>query len=68
MMTDTAYSSGIGLETVKFLAQKGAKVYLTTRSELRARQAKDKLTKTSDINPHGVQSLVMDLYDPVSLR
>ncbi|KNB06245.1 hypothetical protein FOXG_07020 [Fusarium oxysporum f. sp. lycopersici 4287] len=42
----TGGSSGIGLETVRFLARKGAKVYLTTRSEARARQARDKLTKT----------------------
>ncbi|KAL5603267.1 hypothetical protein FOBRF1_010800 [Fusarium oxysporum] len=63
----TGGSSGIGLETVRFLAQNGAKVYLTTRSEARARQAKDKLTKDADINPRNVQYLVMDLYDPVSI-
>ena len=62
-----SFSSGIGLETVRFLAQNGAKVYLTTRSEARARQAKDKLTKYADINPRNVQYLVMDLYDPVSI-
>ncbi|KAH7207925.1 uncharacterized protein BKA55DRAFT_657394 [Fusarium redolens] len=63
----TGGSSGIGLETVRFLAQKGAKVYLTTRSESRARQAKEKLTKDTDIDPRNVQYLVMDLYDPVSI-
>ncbi|EGU75204.1 hypothetical protein FOXB_14301 [Fusarium oxysporum f. sp. conglutinans Fo5176] len=63
----TGGSSGIGLETVRFLVQNGAKVYLTTRSEARARQAKDKLTKDADINPRNVQYLVMDLYDPVSI-
>uniref|UniRef100_A0A0D2XTY6 Oxidoreductase n=1 Tax=Fusarium oxysporum (strain Fo5176) TaxID=660025 RepID=A0A0D2XTY6_FUSOF len=63
----TGGSSGIGLQTVRFLAQNGAKVYLTTRSEARARQAKDKLTKNSDIDPRNVQYLVMDLYDPVSI-
>lgn len=42
-------------------------MYLTTRSEARARQAKDKLTKDVDINPRNVQYLVMDLYDPVSI-
>ncbi|CVK87846.1 uncharacterized protein FMAN_05321 [Fusarium mangiferae] len=63
----TGGSSGIGLETVRFLARKGAKVYLTTRSEARARQAKDKLTKDTGIDAKNVQYLVMDLYDPVSI-
>ncbi|KAF5647020.1 carbonyl reductase [Fusarium tjaetaba] len=63
----TGGSSGIGLETVRFLALKGAKVYLTTRSEARARQAIDKLTEDTGINARNVQHLVMDLYDPVSI-
>ncbi|RGP66175.1 hypothetical protein FSPOR_6795 [Fusarium sporotrichioides] len=63
----TGASSGIGLETVRLLAQKGAKVYFTTRSASRARQAKEKLTKDTDIDPNNVQYLVMDLYDPVSI-
>ncbi|KAL5611143.1 hypothetical protein FOBRF1_007260 [Fusarium oxysporum] len=63
----TGGSSGIGLETVRLLAQKGTKVYLTTRSASRARQAKEKLTKDTDIDPNNVQYLVMDLYDPVSI-
>ncbi|KAG5794580.1 hypothetical protein H9Q69_006396 [Fusarium xylarioides] len=63
----TGGSSGIGLETVRFLARKGAKVYLTTRSEARARQARDKLTQDTDIDAKNVQYLVMDLYDPVSI-
>ncbi|KAH7177218.1 hypothetical protein DER46DRAFT_621196 [Fusarium sp. MPI-SDFR-AT-0072] len=63
----TGGSSGIGLESVRFLARKGAKVYLTTRSEAKARKAKEKLTKDADINPRNIQYLVMDLYDPVSI-
>ncbi|SCO08747.1 uncharacterized protein FFB20_13108 [Fusarium fujikuroi] len=63
----TGGSSGIGLETVRFLARKGAKVYLTTRSEARARQAKDRLTKDTGIDAKNLQYLVMDLYDPVSI-
>ncbi|KLP22967.1 Uncharacterized protein LW94_277 [Fusarium fujikuroi] len=63
----TGGSSGIGLETVRFLARKGAKVYSTTRSEARARQAKDKLTKDTGIDAKNLQYLVMDLYDPVSI-
>ncbi|KAM0318845.1 hypothetical protein ACHAPQ_010538 [Fusarium lateritium] len=63
----TGGSSGIGLETVRLLAEKGTKVYLTTRSESRARQAKEKLTKDTDIDPYNIQYLVMDLYDPVSI-
>ncbi|KAL6912776.1 hypothetical protein ACHAPO_007263 [Fusarium lateritium] len=62
----TGASSGIGLETVRLLAQKGAKVYLTTRSESRAQDAKEKLTK-DNINPENVQYLVMDLFDPASI-
>lgn len=42
-------------------------MYLAPRTESRARQAKEKLTKSSDVNPHNVQSLVMDLYDLVSI-
>ncbi|KAF5979190.1 sterol uptake control protein 2 [Fusarium bulbicola] len=63
----TGGSSGIGLETVRFLARKGAKEYLTTRSEARARQAKDKLTKDPEIDARNIKYLVMDLYDPVSI-
>ncbi|KAF5581584.1 carbonyl reductase [Fusarium pseudoanthophilum] len=63
----TGGSSGIGLETVRFLALKGAKVYLTTRSEARALQARDKLIKDAGIKARNVQHLVMDLYDPVSI-
>lgn len=42
-------------------------MYLTTRSEARARQAKDKLTKDTDIDVRNIQYLVMDLYDPASI-
>ncbi|PNP61499.1 hypothetical protein FNYG_13786 [Fusarium nygamai] len=63
----TGGSSGIGLETVRFLARKGAKVYLTTRSEARARQAIDKLGQDTGFDARNVQYLVMDLYDPVSI-
>ncbi|KAF5587113.1 carbonyl reductase [Fusarium subglutinans] len=67
VVTGGSFSSGIGLETVRFLARKGAKVYLTTRNEARARQAKDKLTKDTGIDARNIQYLVMDLYDPVSI-
>ncbi|KAF5559194.1 carbonyl reductase [Fusarium mexicanum] len=63
----TGGSSGIGLETVRFLARKGAKVYLTTRNEARARQAKDKLTKDPEIDARNIKYLVMDLHDLVSI-
>ncbi|KAF5543236.1 carbonyl reductase [Fusarium napiforme] len=55
------------LRLILFLALKGAKVYLTTRSEARARQARDKLTNNTGINARNVQHLIMDLYDPVSI-
>lgn len=42
-------------------------MYLTTRSEARARQARDKLTKDAGIDARNVRYLVMDLYDPVSI-
>ncbi|KAF5677442.1 sterol uptake control 2 [Fusarium circinatum] len=67
VVTGGSFSSGIGLETVRFLARKGAKVYLTTRSEARARQAKDRLTKDTGIDTGNVECLVMDLYDLVSI-
>ncbi|KAF4965721.1 hypothetical protein FSARC_6504 [Fusarium sarcochroum] len=63
----TGGSTGVGLETVRLLAQKGAKVYLTTRNESRARQVMEKLTQGTKIDPNDVQYLVMDLYDPASI-
>ncbi|KAM0544345.1 hypothetical protein ACHAPJ_011881 [Fusarium lateritium] len=63
----TGGSTGIGFETAKLLAQKGAKVYLTTRNQTRARQARDKIIEDTDIDPNNVQHLVMDLYDPESI-
>lgn len=61
------YRTGIGFATVKQLARKGAKVYLTTRNESKARKAKEALNEDPDIDPDNIQSLTLDLYDPASV-
>ncbi|RSL52525.1 hypothetical protein CEP54_010873 [Fusarium duplospermum] len=63
----TGAGTGIGFETVKPLARKGAKVYLTTRNESRALQAKEILDEDPDIDPDNVQWLTLNLFDPISI-
>ncbi|RSL98380.1 hypothetical protein CEP52_010400 [Fusarium oligoseptatum] len=63
----TGAGTGIGFATVKLLARKGAKVYLTTRNESRAIQAKGILDEDPDIDPDNVQWLTLDLSDPISV-
>ncbi|RTE69767.1 hypothetical protein BHE90_015848 [Fusarium euwallaceae] len=53
----TGAGTGIGFATVKLLARKGAKVYLTTRNESRAIQAKGILDEDPDIDPDNVHHL-----------
>ncbi|KAH6867584.1 hypothetical protein B0T10DRAFT_541860 [Thelonectria olida] len=60
----TGGSSGIGFALVKRLAQRGAKVYFTTRSESRAQATKEALVNDPSIDPDNVVWLVMDLMDP----
>ncbi|EEU45264.1 uncharacterized protein NECHADRAFT_93865 [Fusarium vanettenii 77-13-4] len=47
----TGAGTGIGFATVKQLARKGAKVYLTTRNKSKALQAKETLNKEPDVDP-----------------
>ncbi|RSL60424.1 hypothetical protein CEP53_005460 [Fusarium sp. AF-6] len=61
----TGAGTGIGFATVKLLARKRAKVYLTTRNESRAIQAKGILDEDPDIDPDNVQWLTLDLSDPI---
>ncbi|RSM20669.1 hypothetical protein CDV31_000355 [Fusarium ambrosium] len=63
----TGAGTGIGFATVKLLARKGAKVYLTTRNESKALQAKGILDEDPDIDPDDVQWLTLDLFDPISV-
>ncbi|KAL6363082.1 hypothetical protein LRP88_02484 [Fusarium phalaenopsidis] len=63
----TGAGTGIGFATVKLLGQKGAKVYLTTRNESKALQAKEALTEDPDIDPDNVYWLILDLSDPASV-
>ncbi|EHK49382.1 hypothetical protein TRIATDRAFT_6294, partial [Trichoderma atroviride IMI 206040] len=64
----TGASSGIGLEMVGFLAIKGAKVYCTTRSEDKAKTARDVLqAKYPEIDQEKVKWLLLDLSDLQSI-
>ena len=58
-----SYSSGIGLQVVRQLAQHGAKVYATTRSQKSATKAQNALSNFNNIAPHAVEWLQMDLTD-----
>ncbi|PNP47824.1 hypothetical protein TGAMA5MH_00876 [Trichoderma gamsii] len=56
--------SGIGLEIVGFLARKGAKVYCTTRSENKAKRARDVLrAKYPEIDQEKIKWVLLDLSD-----
>ncbi|KAM5347653.1 hypothetical protein ACJ41O_007477 [Fusarium nematophilum] len=59
-----ARSSGIGLETARLLASRGAKVFATTRSPSSAQKARDKLHATHpDANIQNIEWLQLDLAD-----
>lgn len=58
------YSSGIGYETVKTLAQRGAKVYFTSRFREKAQKAKELLLSNyPQIDEGNVEYLSLDLYN-----
>ncbi|KAF7555284.1 hypothetical protein G7Z17_g2332 [Cylindrodendrum hubeiense] len=64
----TGGSTGIGFETVKLLARRGAKVNLTSRSDSKAQQTKETLkTKYPDIDPKRVKWLSFDMTDLKSI-
>ncbi|EIN08790.1 NAD(P)-binding protein [Punctularia strigosozonata HHB-11173 SS5] len=61
----TGGNSGIGLQTVKFLARAGAKVYLAARNEAKAAAAIEQLKKEGLSSKGGeVIWLKLDLTDP----
>ncbi|KAJ4180000.1 hypothetical protein NW755_012040 [Fusarium falciforme] len=60
----TGANSGIGLHTVKHLASKGAKVYYTTRSEAKARAAREEIRSLAPEIPENLLVwLQLDLGD-----
>lgn len=61
LMTMYISSSGIGLEIVRRLSLKGAKVYLTTRCEANAQKALDILRTNNPEIIQRVACLVLDL-------
>ncbi|KAJ5619636.1 hypothetical protein N7510_003620 [Penicillium lagena] len=64
----TGGTSGIGFETVRLLAQRGAKVYFTSRSESKAQKAKDTLlTNYPDTDAKNIEWLLLDLSDLKSI-
>jgi NAD(P)-dependent dehydrogenase (short-subunit alcohol dehydrogenase family) len=66
----TGGASGIGLELVKVLYQKGGRVYIAGRSEDKARQAmRDIQTAAPPSNSHGsLEFLQLDLADLASIK
>jgi NAD(P)-dependent dehydrogenase (short-subunit alcohol dehydrogenase family) len=60
-------SRGIGYATVQHLAQAGAKVYMATRNEEKAKEAIEGLKK-SGIEPGEVVYLKLDLEDPKQVK
>ncbi|ROT39628.1 NAD(P)-binding protein [Sodiomyces alkalinus F11] len=64
----TGSNSGIGRATVKFLALRGAKVYLATRSESRTREVIEELRKENpSIGEDQLHHLLLDLADLKSI-
>ncbi|KAH6700848.1 hypothetical protein EV126DRAFT_251112 [Verticillium dahliae] len=58
----TGASTGIGFQIVRRLAQRGAKVFATTRSEEKAEKARDALkTRHPDIPAGAIEWLPLDL-------
>lgn len=62
----TGATSGIGLETCRQLAAKGAKVYLAGRSQTCGKEAVNKLRK--ETGNSSIEWLQVDLSDLVSVR
>ena len=56
------YSAGVGFATVQHLAQRGARVYMGARSEVKAQAAIDRL-KESGMGSGEVHHLLLDLSD-----
>ncbi|KAH8763161.1 hypothetical protein F5883DRAFT_676900 [Diaporthe sp. PMI_573] len=60
----TGASSGVGYAIVKRLAQRGAKVYLTTRTKAKAQRAKETLiAECPDVSPKNIACLLIDFVD-----
>jgi NAD(P)-dependent dehydrogenase (short-subunit alcohol dehydrogenase family) len=58
------YSSGIGYQTVKGLAQRGAKVYITSRYKEKAEKAKQALLSSDpEIEETNIEYLTLDLFN-----
>ena len=57
----TGGNSGIGLETVRALAGKGATVYMASRNEAKARNALSKLKSDTETRKGHVDFLPLDL-------
>ena len=62
----TGGNSGIGYETAKALAARGATVVVASRSELRGHQAVDNLRR--EVRDAGVELMVLDLASQASVR
>ncbi|KAG8921423.1 hypothetical protein FRC02_000243 [Tulasnella sp. 418] len=57
----TGGNAGIGVETVKHLARKGAKVYMASRSEERAKRAIQRLENEEGVPAGRIEFFPLDL-------
>lgn len=59
-----ASSQGIGLASAKALADEGARVVISSRSQVNLRDAKAEILEETDANPADIETFTCDLSDP----
>lgn len=64
----TGANTGLGLETCKVLASKGATVVMTVRDQEKSAKAIETVKKVAESNEGNVESITMDLADLASVK